>query len=191
MVKITKIKLISPQNCQINEVKVLLKIIHFDSRGFLLETLRADDRQVSGDNFVMTYTSATPAGVARDEIQWHYHAKQVDRFIVPLGEIALALYDGRKNSKTYGVLEVLHLGGAQFSDFAAAKEKNLKFEIKTYLVTIPVGVYHCYKNIGENLVILQNFPTQLYNRQDEGRKLFTKVTVESLGGQFFSWKLLK
>lgn len=185
-----KIKLIQPPNCKISGVKVLEKTIHFDPRGFLVETLRADDKEIEGGKFVMTYTSATPAGVARDENCWHYHKNQVDRFVVPLGEVALALFDARNDSKTYRVLQILHLVGAEFSDFEKAKEKNLKFNLKTFIVTIPVGVYHCYKNIGKNLVMLQNFPTELYNPDDEGRMLFKNVSIEGLGGKPFSWDLL-
>lgn len=185
-----KIKLTKPKETKIKEVKVLERIIHFDPRGFLVETLRADDKEVAGENFVMTYTSATPGGVARDENQWHFHKDQEDRFVVVLGEIALALADLRKNSQTFGLCQVLDLKGANWSDFEKAKNQNSKFDIKTYLVTVPIGVYHCYKNIGKNLVILQNFPTQLYNPQDEGRELFKNLKIQALDRPF-SWNLVK
>ncbi len=185
-----QLKLINPPNCKILDVVVIPRIIHFDPRGFLVETLRADDAKVNGEKFVMTYTSATPAGVARDENQWHFHANQEDRFVVVLGEIALALADFRKNSKTHGICQILDLKGAAWSDLEKAAKNNSKFDIKTFLVTIPPGVYHCYKNIGKNLVILQNFPTQLYNPGDEGRKLFKNVKIPALG-QAFSWNLVK
>lgn len=186
-----QIKLTNPKETKIKEVKVLERIIHFDPRGFLVETLRANDAEVQGDNFVMTYTSATPAGVARDENQWHYHENQVDRFVVTLGRIALALLDQRKNSETFGLLQVLDLKGADWQDFEKAKRTNSKFDIETFLVTVPAGVYHCYKNIGKNLVILQNFPTQLYNQEDEGRELFDNVPIANLNNQTFFWNLVK
>ena len=182
-----RVKLVNPKNSKIIDVQILERVIHFDPRGFLVETMRKDDKKVGGDKFVMSYNSMTPPGVARDETQWHHHKKQVDRFICVKGRIALALCDNRKNSKTYGVLQVLDLEGAQSAEI----KKREKKERITYMVTVPEGVYHCYKNIGDEDCLLVNFPTQLYNSNDEGRTLFKDIPIDSLSNRTFSWNLLE
>lgn len=186
-----KLKLISPKDLKIEGVVILPRVIHFDESGFLIETLRKDDKEVSGEKFAMSYTSQTPPGVARDPDRWHYHQKQVDRFVCVKGRIALALYDGRKNSKTKGRLEVLDLSGAENNEMREIKKPAKKKDKETFMITIPKEVYHCYKNIGEEDCILVNFPTQLYNPHDEGRTLFKDIPISSLGGKLFSWELLE
>lgn len=186
-----KIKLVKPKTTKIQDVVVLERVLHFDPRGFLVETLRKDDSKARGDNFAMSYNSMTPPGVARDEHQWHHHEKQVDRFICVKGRIALALYDNRKTSKTYGLLEVLDLDGAHNDDMVKVRKENKNADKPTYLVTVPKGVYHCYKNIGAEDCLLVNFPTQIFNSKDEGRALFTDTRIQSLPSGQFSWNLIK
>lgn len=186
-----KVKLTNPKDSKIEDVAILPRIIHFDESGFLVETMRKDDKQVSGQNFAMSYISETPPGVARDPDKWHHHQNQVDRFVCVRGRIALALYDGRETSSTKGSLEVIDLVGAQDKEMEEIKKTGRKKDKETYIVTIPEGVYHCYKNIGDEDCILVNFPTQLYNSRDEGRTLFKDVPISSLGGKLFSWELLE
>lgn len=189
MAKDYPIKLTNPPDSQIAGTQVLERIIHFDSRGFLVETLRRDDFKVGGDQFVMSYTSLTPARVARDEDRWHHHQLQDDRFVCVKGRIALALLDMRENLTTFGRLEVLRMEGAREDLIEQVRQSNLKKDLTTYLVVVPKGVYHCYKNIGEDDCLLQNFPTQFYNAKDEGRTLFVNLPVKSLGYRPFSWSL--
>jgi dTDP-4-dehydrorhamnose 3,5-epimerase len=56
------------------------------------------------------------------------------------------LYDARDDSPTKGEINEFYLG-----------------EQKRGLVVIPNGVYHGYKNIGTDLVLLLNMPTEVYN----------------------------
>lgn len=125
-----------------------LKLIP-DERGFLMEILRRDDpfyRQ-----FGQCYITAAYPGVVK---AWHYHRRQTDHFCVVAGMAKVALYDARKESPTKGEINEFFMG-----------------EHNRLLVSIPPGVYHGYKNIGETECLLLNIPTELYdyNSPDEFR----------------------
>ncbi len=133
-------------------------IIHKDASGSLVETLRSDWADVfnnNGLNFTMQYMSVTPPGVARDEDQWHLHKHQKDRFICASGRIVTAIFDPRQESKTKDELNLFVMG--------PEKEKEM------YLVIIPEDTYHGFMAISQKPAYLLNFPTQIYNPDDEGR----------------------
>src|SRR3972149_10326770 len=102
----------SNQNNLIDGVVLRKLIIHKDPTGTLVETLRTDWQDVFGQEmpFAMQYFSVTPSGVARDEDKWHVHKYQEDRFICISGRIITAIYDPRKNSKTFGKLNLFVMG---------------------------------------------------------------------------------
>lgn len=176
---------LDPHESTIEGVRPIDRVIHVDRRGFLLETLREDDSGVSGNRFTMSYTSLTVPGEFRDVDRWHVHRKQVDRFIVVLGEMSLALFDARPDSASNGHLNVLALHGASWRRPVAGEPATAS----TSLVPIPTGVYHSLGNLGEEPFLYQNFPTELYNPADEGRVPFTDVIVPALGAPF-SWSLV-
>lgn len=133
-------------------------IVHKDASGSLVETLRSDWPDVynlKDLNFAMQYMSTTPPGVARDEDKWHVHKNQKDRFICVSGRIVTAIFDPRENSKTRGKLNL----------FVMSPEK----EEEMYMVVIPEETYHSFMVISKVPGYLLNFPTQLYNQNDEGR----------------------
>jgi dTDP-4-dehydrorhamnose 3,5-epimerase-like enzyme len=175
---------ITPPQIRIEGVRTIPRILHQDPRGFLVETLRADDRIVDGSRFVMSYSSVTVPGQFRDADRWHVHKIQTDRFVVPLGEMTLALMDGRESSPTAGRLEVIRMRGATSSNPDPGKR-----EIEMHLVTIPPGVLHCIGNLSTEPFLLQNFPTEFYNPADEGRIPFTTRVVPELG-RGFDWTLV-
>jgi len=138
---------------------VILKklIIHQDKTGSLVETLRNDWTEVLNQDlpFMMQYLSITPSGIARDQDKWHVHKLQEDRFICASGRIVTALFDPRENSKTKGAFNLFLMG--------PEKEEEM------YMVVIPKDVYHAFMVISTKAGYLLNFPTQLYNPEDEGR----------------------
>lgn len=117
-----------------------LKLIP-DERGFLMEILRRDDPLFQG--FGQAYVTAAYPGVVK---AWHYHEKQTDHFCVLAGMAKVVLYDAREGSPTKGEINEFYLG-----------------EQRRGLVVIPPGVYHGYKNIGPEVVLLLNLPTETYN----------------------------
>lgn len=140
-------------------------IVHKDVTGSLFETLRTDWTDVFNKQklpFAMQYMSITPPGIARDEDKWHVHKLQVDRFICAAGRIVTAVYDVRRNSPTYGKLNLFLMGPQE--------------EEEMYVVAIPQKTYHGFMVISPQPAYLLNFPTKLYNPADEER-----VKNEQLG----------
>ena len=132
--------------------------IHRDESGALFETLRRDwDDVYGGINapFAMQYLSQTPPSLARDEKEWHVHKHQKDRFVCVSGRIVTAVYDPRKDSKTYGKLNL----------FIQSPDK----EEEMYIIVIPEQTHHGFMVISKTPGMLLNFPTQLYTGEDEGR----------------------
>ena len=128
----------------------------------------------------MTYVSVTVPGEFRDRDRWHVHRIQTDRFVVPVGEMILALYDGRPDSPSRGRIEAIRMVGVPFDRL----DSPSKAESETFLVPIPPGVYHCIGNLSRHPFVLLNSPTELYDPADEGRVPFADVRVESLDGPF-------
>jgi len=117
-----------------------LKVIP-DERGHLMEILRADDELFK--KFGQVYITTAYPGVVK---AWHYHKKQDDNMAVVKGMMKIALYDGRKDSSTYGEINEFFLG-----------------EHKPALIHIPKMVYHGFKCIGEEEALVINIPTETYN----------------------------
>lgn len=120
-----------------------LKVIA-DERGRLMEILRADDDLFQG--FGQVYVTTAYPGVVK---AWHYHKKQTDNFAVLKGMAKVVLYDARKDSPTYG----------QVNEFFMGDHNQI-------LVQIPPLVYHGFKAVGNEEVILFNCPTEVYNRTE-------------------------
>ena len=171
---------IDPSAIAIEGARPIPRTLHRDPRGFLVEMLRKDDRSVDGGQFAMAYTSVTVPGSFRDRDRWHVHERQTDRFIVPSGEMILALHDARPASPTRGRLEVIRMSGAPMDRPGSPEPSSLT----THLVPIPPGVLHCIGNLSDHPFVLVNFPSQLYDATDEGRLPFADQPIAALGGPF-------
>lgn len=115
-----------------------------DERGRLMEILRNDD-----DLFVkfgQVYVTTAYPGVVK---AWHYHKVQTDHFAVVHGMMKIVLYDGRKNSLTFG----------QVNEFIVGVHNPV-------LVQIPPMVIHGFKCISEHEAIVINCPTEVYNHHE-------------------------
>ncbi|MBN1381950.1 MAG: dTDP-4-dehydrorhamnose 3,5-epimerase family protein [Deltaproteobacteria bacterium] len=128
----------------IHGVKVkTLKVIP-DERGRLMEILRADDEMF--ETFGQVYMTTAYSGVVKG---WHYHKKQSDNMAVVKGMMKIVLYDGRKESPTFG----------EVNEFFAGSHNPI-------LVHIPPYVYHGFKCISEEEAIVINTPTEVYSPQE-------------------------
>ena len=147
----------SNQNNLIDGVVLRKLIIHKDPTGTLVETLRTDWQDVFGQEmpFAMQYFSVTPSGIARDEDKWHVHKYQEDRFICAKGRIVVAVYDPREKSRTKDNLNLFLMG--------SEKDEEM------FMIVIPRETYHGFMVVSKEPGYLLNFPTQLYNPEDEGR----------------------
>lgn len=117
-----------------------LKVIP-DDRGRLMEILRADDEIFR--KFGQVYVTTAFPGVVK---AWHYHKIQTDNFTCVSGKMKLALYDARKNSKTY----------KEVNEFIVSMDDPL-------LVQIPPFVYHGFKCVSGNEAMVVNTVTEPYN----------------------------
>jgi dTDP-4-dehydrorhamnose 3,5-epimerase len=116
-----------------------------DDRGWLMEILRADDPEFF-TKFGQVYVSATYPGVVK---AWHYHQRQVDNFACVSGIVKLVLIDTRPGSPTEGAVNEFWLGTHS-----------------PMLVQVPNLVYHGWKNIGQDVALVVNVPTEPYRHGD-------------------------
>jgi dTDP-4-dehydrorhamnose 3,5-epimerase len=130
---------------QIDGVKLKPLRVIPDERGWLMEILRADERELF-IKFGQVYVSATYPGVVK---AWHYHRVQTDTFVCLGGMIKLVLVDTRDGSPTRNAVNEFFLG----------TDNRL-------LVQVPPLVYHGWKCIGPEMATVLNMPTEPY-RYDE------------------------
>jgi len=115
-----------------------------DERGRVMELLRSDDELF--DQFGQVYLTTAYPGVVK---AWHAHERQTDHFAVIGGMAKIALYDGRKESASFGAVE----------EYFSGQHNPL-------LIKIPPGVYHGFKAIGDSEVLLINIPSEPFNRNE-------------------------
>ena len=115
-----------------------------DERGWLMEMLRRDWEVF--DKFGQAYVTACYPGVVK---AWHYHKLQVDHFACVYGIAKLALYDSREDSPTRGMINEFYIG-----------------TLNPILVKIPSLVYHGFTAVGNEIAMIVNFPTELYNYEE-------------------------
>lgn len=152
--------------------------VNKDESGILVETLRKDWQDIynPGREFFMQYYSETPSGVARDEDVWHYHPTvQDDRFSVVKGEIVVAVSDNRKESDTYGLLNLFYINA----------------RVDPYLFIIPRRTLHGFLVVSKEPAILINFPTGLYNPKEDERVLYADAQAKFSDGTLFSWNTVR
>jgi len=123
------------------------------------------------------YYSITDPGVSRDIDRWHYHpGGQQDRFGVILGSIVVAIYDLRDNSPTKGRLNLFSMGEINGDD-------------GQYLLMVPPQTLHGFVVTGSKPATLFNYPTRLYDPEQEVRIPFDEAKLPD--GQIFSWDEVK
>lgn len=162
----------------INDVVMHPYKVNKDESGVLVETFRKDWTDIYGEGkeFFMQYYSETPSSIARDEKVWHYHpTTQDDRFSVVKGEIIVAIADNRKDSSTNGLLNLFYINSRE----------------NPYIVLIPRKTLHGFMVVSKEPAILINFPTGLYNAQEEGRIPYEEAQVKTSDGSIFSWDLVR
>lgn len=125
----------------ITGVDILPFSVFSDERGWLAELFRADDIAIEGFP-AMGYLSVTLPGVARGP---HEHTVQIDRFAFFHGQYKLFLWDSRTDSTSSGARQILDVG----------------FK-KPVMVTVPPGVVHAYRNVGDEPAYVLNFPNKLF-----------------------------
>jgi len=80
---------------------------------------------------------------------WHLHEFTTDRLFVNIGTMKIVLYDTRKDSPTYGLINEFNIGA-----------------LRPMIIIIPPLVCHGIKNIGNEMASVLNLVDQAYTYQD-------------------------
>jgi dTDP-4-dehydrorhamnose 3,5-epimerase len=128
----------------IKGVKIKRLAVIPDERGWLMEILRSDEDIF--EKFGQVYITTAYPGVVK---AWHYHKKQTDNFTCVHGMMKVVLYDSRKDSPTFKNIVEIFVG-----------ERN------PALISVPPGVYHGFKGIGNETAYFLSIPTLPYNYAD-------------------------
>jgi len=147
----------------ISGVKVHQLRLITDERGWLMEMLRSDWEIF--ERFGQAYVTTCYPGVVK---AWHYHKLQTDHFTCVHGVAKLALYDPREDSPTHGMINEFYIG-----------------PLNPTLIKIPPLVYHGFTAVGNDMAMIVNFPTELYNYKDpdEFRISYDDVSIP------YRWKV--
>jgi len=137
-------------NEQILGVKVIPKKKIIDDRGGIFHMLRSDDPEFQ--KFGEIYFSKIHPGVVK---AWHHHSRMTLNYLVVTGSIQLGLWDGRKDSPTYGKSQTIYLD-----------EQN------SQLAVVPHGVWNGFKGLGISSSIVANCATDAHDPTEITRKSY-------------------
>ena len=136
-------KYVSPSRQLIHGVQIKRLAWIPDERGKLLEMFRCDDSVF--EKFGQVYLTTCNPGVVK---AWHCHNKQSDNMVVVKGMAKVALYDGRQDSPTGGLINEFFIG-----------------EDNPMLISVPPMVTHGFKAYGAEPAYTVNLVTELYNHE--------------------------
>lgn len=117
-----------------------MQVFH-DDRGFLMEVLK-DGEPLFQNIKQTTFTIAYPGTIKA----FHWHKKQYDMWFFTSGAAQVVLYDLREDSPTHKETNVFYMG-----------------ETNPMLLSIPPGVAHGYRVLGQNPAALFYHTTEAYD----------------------------
>lgn len=120
-----------------------------DDRGTICEMYSAD-WGYHPDPLVYVYQITIRPGAIKG---WVVHRTYDDRGFVSRGSIKFVLYDDRKDSPTFGMLNVLYFD-----------------EHNRCLITIPRGVFHALQNVGIEDAYFYNMPSATYHHENPDKE---------------------
>jgi dTDP-4-dehydrorhamnose 3,5-epimerase len=110
--------------------------------GYLTEVARAS-WEILASPVVQVHLTTTLPGRIR---AWGLHQKSTDRLFVVSGLVKIVVFDGRRNSLSFG----------KSNEFTVS-ERN------PGLLLIPPNLYHGWNNIGTSEAIIINMPDHIYD----------------------------
>jgi len=136
-----------------------------DDRGYFLEVARTSKGLVSDFPTDSTQISAALnyPGIIK---AFHYHKHQTDVWVPVAGLLQVALIDLRPDSGSYGLKNTLYVGA-----------------LRPWQISIPPGVAHGYKVIGEQPSVLVYVTNRTYDPNDEGRIAYNHADLA------YDWEL--
>jgi dTDP-4-dehydrorhamnose 3,5-epimerase len=124
----------------IHGVVISPAVTHVDGRGTLCEIL---NERVHSAPIVYVYQFTIRPGMAKG---WHVHRLHDDRIFLSQGTLKVVLYDDRRESPTYGMVNEIH-----------------RSEFQRNVMVIPAHVYHAHQNIGATDAFCISMPTRRYD----------------------------
>ena len=118
-----------------------------DERGKIMHMLRSESEIF--EKFGEIYFSTINPGFIKG---WHLHKEATLNYACIKGKIKLALYDDRKNSKTFGT----------YQDFILSPENYL-------LITVPPMIWNGFKSIANKISIIANCSDIPHNKKEMKR----------------------
>ncbi len=112
--------------------------------GYMCEVARTN-WDIIKSPIVQVHVTTTLPGRVR---AWGLHRQTTDRLFVVSGMVKIVVFDGRKDSPTFGRL----------NEFMVS-ERN------PGLLTIAPDLHHGWKNIGETEAVIINMPDRMYNHE--------------------------
>src|SRR5580693_1356578 len=80
---------------------------------------------------------------------WHVHHLHDDRIFISQGHVKVVLYDTRKDSPTFGMVNEIY-----------------RTELDRTIMVIPAFVFHAHQNVGQTDALFISMPTRPYNHAD-------------------------
>lgn len=120
-------------------------IIHIDARGTLCEIHTPHSAPLEKP-LVSVYQFTIRPGKIKG---WHVHHQHDDRIFISQGQVKVVLYDSRKKSPTYGMVDEIY-----------------RSDLDRNLMVIPAFVYHAHQNIGTTDALFIRMPTRAYQHDD-------------------------
>ena len=129
-------------------VKTLKPKINSDDRGFVTEVFRTDWAEFF-DGIIpkqINHSDSKPGTIRA----WHKHTRnQTDYFLVKKGKVKICIYDGEKESKTFGKLVEVIVGGDELK-----------------IVKVPGHFWHGTKTLSDTPSETIYFLTNLYDYEN-------------------------
>ena len=111
-----------------------LKIIQ-DPRGSVLHMLKSSTSIFDG--FGEFYFSEINPGFVK---AWKKHLFQIQNLVVPIGDIEIVLFDSRKDSPTYELLNIFQIG--RTTNYSR--------------IRIPNGIWYGFRSLNNNMALISN-----------------------------------
>lgn len=120
-----------------------------DERGKVMHMLKSTDSAFT--TFGEIYFSCIYPGVVK---AWHLHSTMTLNYAVPHGRIKFVLFDDRKQSRTRGEVQEIHLGEDNYC-----------------LVTVPPMIWNGFKGIGNEITVVANCASIPHDPSEIQRKV--------------------
>jgi dTDP-4-dehydrorhamnose 3,5-epimerase len=129
----------------IEGVAIQSSVTHTDDRGTLCEIF-SPHRPVHPAPLVYVYQFTIRPGKIKG---WHIHHLHDDRIFISQGEVKVVLYDTRRDSPTFGMVN-----------------EFFRSEHDRTIMVIPAFVYHAHQNVGSKDALFISMPTRPYQHDD-------------------------